>query len=425
MKNRFVLLLFLFAICAGQLRADSWPNWRGDASGSGQSPEKKIPTEWSRDTNIKWRVSLPDAGNSTPILFGDRVFITLSEDKGKLRSTLCFERGTGKLLWKKSVTYDKKEKTHPGNPYCSASPVTDGELVVTSYGPAGIVAYDFDGKEKWKHDLGPINHIWGNSSSPLLYKDLCIHYHGPGEGGYLIALDKKTGKTIWKYDEPDWDVGVRTDGFGGRDGRGVTGSFSTPILVKSTDGRDELVMSFPMEIQGFDPETGEKLWSCKGLNPLIYSSPIAKDGVVIATGGYSGNSIAVNAGGSGDVTGKGRLWYLERHNGGIGTGVIKDDLYFYPDSAGSVFCLEVKTGKTKWSAKLPGSGRSWGSFLLAGELIYAVSQSGETVVFKTNPEELEVVAQNDLGEKTNSSLAVSDGEVFLRTHEALWCIGGK
>ncbi len=415
----------MFLISVGQLRADSWPSWRGAASGSGQSKDKNIPREWSKDRNIKWRVSLSDAGNSTPIISGDRVFITLAEDKGKLRSTLCFERGSGKLLWKKSITYNEKEKTHPGNPYCSASPVTDGEIVVVSYGPAGMVAYDFEGNEKWKHNLGPISHIWGNSSSPLLYKDLCIHYHGPGEGGYLIALEKKTGKTVWKYDEPDWDPGVRTDGFRGRDGKGVIGSFSTPILVKVGDDRDELVMSFPMEMQGFDPDTGKRLWSCEGLNPLIYSSPIAGDGIVIAAGGYYGNTIAVTAGGSGDVTGKNRLWYLERHNGGIGTGVMKDGLYYYPDSGGSVHCLDTRTGETRWSAKLPGTGRSWGSFLLAGDLVYALSQGGETVVFKANPKELEMVAQNDLGEKTNSSPAVSDGEIFLRTHEALWCIGRK
>lgn len=424
MKSVSLCLFLLLLVTAGELRAESWPGWRGDARGLGQTSSENIPLTWSKEKNIKWRVDLPDAGNSTPVIHGDRVFITLAEEKGKQRSTLCFERSTGKLLWKKGVTYNKPEKTHPGNPYCSASPVTDGKIVIVSYGSAGVLAYDFDGNEKWKRDLGAIRHIWGNSSSPLLYKDLCIHYHGPGKGGYLIALDKHTGKTVWKYDEPDWKPGVRIDGFRGRDKQGVTGSFSTPIMVKTNESRDELVMSFPMEMQGFDPATGKKLWSCKGLSPLIYSSPIAADGIVVAMGGYYGNSIAIKTGGSGDVTDK-RLWYLERHNGGVGSGVIRDGLYYYPDSGGSIFCLDIKTGKTNWNAKLPGSGRSWGSLLLAGDRIYALSQGGETVVFKANPNELEVLAQNDLGEKTNASLAVSDGEIFLRTYKSLWCIAKK
>ncbi len=421
MKNFYLCSILLLLVCPGKLYAESWPAWRGDAWGSGQTSDKQIPTEWSKEKNIKWRVSLPDAGNSTPVVYGDRVFITQAEKKGTQRNTLCFDRNSGKLLWKKGITYDEVERTHPGNPYCSASPVTDGKIVIVSYGSAGLVGYDFEGNEKWKRDLGAISHIWGNSSSPLLYNDLCIHYHGPGKGGFLIALDKNTGKIIWKYDEPAWVPGVRTDGFRGRDGKGVTGSFSTPIIVKASESRNELVMSFPMEMQGFDPANGKMLWTCKGLSPLIYSSPVSQGGTVIAMGGYYGNSIAVKAGGTGDVTGA-RLWYIERHNGGIGTGVMKDGHYYYPDSGGRIYCLDVKTGTTKWDAKLPGSGRSWGSLLLAGDRIYALSQSGETVVFKANQNELEVIAENDLGEKTNASLAVSDGEIFLRTYKALWCI---
>jgi len=336
---------------------------------------------------------------------------------------MCFDRNTGDLLWKQGVTYDRPERTHPANPYCSASPTTDGEVIVVSYGSAGIAAYHLDGRRMWKRDLGAMNHVWGNSSSPLLYQNLCIHYHGPGKGGFLIALDKMTGETVWKYDEPEWKPGLRTDGFRGRDGEGVIGSFSTPIVVRAEGAsRDELVMSFPMEIQAFDPLTGKKMWSCKGLNPLVYSSPIYHDGIVLSMGGYHGNSLGVKAGGSGDVTGDRRIWYLERHNGGIGTGVVRDGLYYYPDSGGNIVCLEMKTGKTRWNERLPGSGRSWGSLLLAGDLIYALSQAGDTVVFKANPERLEVVADNRLGEKTNSSLAVSDGEIFIRTYDALWCI---
>ena len=423
MKWIFSLLSVFAFVSAETLLADSWPAWRGDLAGSGKTSETKLPTEWSQEKNIKWKIDLPDRGNSTPVIFGDKIFLTQAIDEENWRGLMCLDKNDGKLLWKKGVTYKEDERTHKSNPYCSASPATDGEMVVVSYGSAGLAAYDFDGKELWKKELGAIDHVWGNSSSPLLYDNLVIHYHGPGPGAYLIAVEKDSGNTKWKWEEPEWDVGTRTDGFRGRE-RGVVGSFSTPITYKAGD-YTELVMSFPMEMKAFAPHSGKELWTCEGLNPLVYSSPMQADGVVFATGGYQGNSIGVKVGGSGDVTKENRLWYLNRHNGGIGTGVVKDGLYFYHDSGGGVFCLDTKTGKTLWDDKLPGSGRSWGSFVLAGDLIYTLSQGGETVVFKANPEKLEVVSQNDLDEYTNSSPAISDGEIFIRTWETLWCVSEK
>jgi hypothetical protein len=155
-------------------------------------------------------------------------------------------------LWKKGLTYANKERTHPENPYCSASPSTDGEIVAAAYGSAGIAAYDLDGKQLWHRDLGAIDHVWGNSTSPVIHGDLVIHYHGPGENAVLYGLDRKTGKTVWQWQEPRWKPGKRTDGFKGREDKGIIGSFSTPIIVP-TGEREELVMSFPMEMKAFDP----------------------------------------------------------------------------------------------------------------------------------------------------------------------------
>jgi outer membrane protein assembly factor BamB len=147
--------------------------------------------------------------------------------------------------------------------------------------------------------------------------------------------------------------------------------------------------------------------------------------IVVALGGYHGNSIAVRAGGEGDVTATHRLWQKVRHNGGIGTGVIRDGLYYYHDSGGVVHCLEIETGETLWKERLPGVGKSWGSFVMADDLIYTLGQTGETVVFKANRERLEVVSQADVGEQTNSSLAPDNDQFFIRTHQALWCVGVK
>lgn len=402
--------------------AADWPAWRGDLAGSGVSPETHLPREWSREKNIRWRVDLPDRGNSTPVVLGNRIFVTQAVEAEHFRGLFCFDRKDGKLLWKKGVTYAPAEQTHRSNPYCSASPATDGRMVVASYGSAGVAAYDLEGNELWKRDFGPVDHIWGNATSPLLLSgNLCLHYHGPGKGAFLAGLDKRTGETIWKFDEPEWQVTERTDGFREKPQGGVIGSWSTPILVPAGD-REELIMSFPLQVMALNPATGKVLWTCEGLNPLVYGSPVHQDGIVVVLGGYYGNSLGVKTGGSGDVTGTHRLWHQVRHNGGIGTGVVKNGHYYY--LAGPMAqCIEMATGKLLWEARLPGKANSWGSFVLAGDWIYTLSQKGETVVFKADPAGLQVGGQGDVGEETNSSLAVSGGELFLRTYKSLWCIG--
>lgn len=424
--NRFIVLSISFSLSllmTSSLHGENWPAWRGDVVGSGQSSETKLPVHWSKEKNVRWRVALPERGNSTPVVWGDRVFVTQAVESTNWRGLMCFNRTNGKLLWKDGVTYKKPEQTHRANPYCSASPATDGKIVVASYGSAGVVCYNVKGEELWRRDFGAVSHVWGNSTSPVLHGDVVIHYHGPGKGAFLVALNKQTGKDVWRFEEPTWKPGPRTDGFRGREG-GTIGSFSTPIIV-NTDKRTELVMSFPLEIRSFDPANGKELWRCGGLNPLVYTSPVFADGKVIAMGGYQGNSVGVKVGGKGDVTESHRLWREERHAGGIGTGVIKDGHLYFSNSGGIAFCLDIKTGKTSWKERLPGQSKSWGSFMLAGDHIYSLSQAGETVVFKANPKAIEVVAHNKLGEMTNASIAPAGSELFIRTHDALWCIGSK
>ena len=417
-----LLYPLLLASVLAALHAAPWPSWRGDLAGTGHTSETKLPLTWGPEKNVRWRSPLPERGNSTPVIHGDMVFVTQAVTKDHWRGLMCFDRKDGELRWKNGLTCKKAERTHEANPYCSASPTTDGKIVVAAYGSAGLAAYDMDGKQLWHRDLGPIEHPWGNSSSPLLVDDLVIHYHGPDKEPVLYGLDRKTGATRWQWKEPKWQPGKRTDGFRGREDKGILGSFSTPIIV-DTAGRRELIMSFPMEMKAFDPSTGRELWSCAGLNPLVYTSPVHAEGVVIAMGGYQGNSIGVKTGGSGDVTRTHRLWHEIRHHGGIGNGVIHDGHYYNHNSGGVVFCDDIRTGQTIWKDRLPGAGKSWGSFLLSGDRIYTLSQAGDSVVFKASPDGLEVLARSDLDEETNSSPVASDGELFLRTHEALWCIG--
>lgn len=421
--NRLHVPLATLLIAGFTASASNWPSWRADVAGSAEAHDRTLPLEWSQEKNVKWRTPLPNRGNSTPVVWGDKVFVTQVVEKDNFRSLMCFDREDGRLLWQKGVTYTKKESSHRTNPYCSASPVTDGQRVVITFGSAGVFCYDFDGKELWSRDLGPQIHTWGNASSPVLYRDLCILYHGPGPGARMVGMDKFNGKTVWEFKEPEWKIGKRTDGFQGNEEKGIVGSFSTPIIVNSGD-RDELIMSFPLEVKAFNPETGSELWHCRGLNPLVYTSPVHHDGVVVAMGGYYGNSLAVKVGGSGDVTDTHRLWLKVRHNGGIGSGVARDGHLYYPNTSGIGYCLDIRSGKEVWEERLQGKSRTtgaWGSPVLAGDKVYFLNQGGDTIVYRAATR-FQQLAANSLGEKSNSSIVVADGELFIRTDKALWCV---
>jgi len=419
------ILTFAFVVgslSCGCARAANWPAWRG-TEGVGTTPEKNLPVRWSATENVKWKVPLPDRGNSTPIVWADKVFVTQAIEKDHVRTLMCFARADGKLLWQQSVKYSAAEETHEDNPYCSASPVTEGECVIVCHGSAGVFCYDFTGQTLWKRDLGKQEFEWGNASSPVLSGDVCVLYFGPGKGARLLGLDKKAGKTLWEYHEPEIDVGKRTDGFRGQE-PGVICTYSTALLVKTPD-RDELIMSFPRYIRAFDPKTGKELWHCDGLNPLVYTSPIHNDGVVVAMGGYFGNSVAVKTGGNGNVTETHRLWQTVRTKTGIGSGVIHDGHIYLLNSGGIAECYEAKTGKTVWSERVRGDGPkadSWSSMVLAGDRIYILNQSGDCIVLKASPK-FEMIGANSVGnELCNASLAVSDGDLFIRTHKHLWRI---
>ncbi|MCB1080081.1 MAG: PQQ-binding-like beta-propeller repeat protein, partial [Verrucomicrobiae bacterium] len=202
-------------------RANDWPSWRGP-NGDGKLAEAAdYPKEWSATKGIAWKVALPDRGNSSPIVSGDKVFLTQSEKEGQLRSLICFDAKSGKELWKQTIDHGKVEQTHKTNPHCPASPVTDGTLVFAWHGTAGLYAYDFDGKEKWHRDLGTdYDHIWGpNAASPVLLGSGLIVHAGPGPVEKLFALNKDTGKTIWETD---------LDEFESQDAKQFKGSWATP-----------------------------------------------------------------------------------------------------------------------------------------------------------------------------------------------------
>jgi outer membrane protein assembly factor BamB len=408
----------MFFQLAVLLVAAHWPLWRGP-EGLGISVDQPHSTHWSKTENVLWRVALPEPGNSTPVVWGNRVFVTQALKQQNRRTLMCFDRASGKLLWQSGVTYSEPETTHPTNPYASASPATDGTIVVVWFGSAGMFAYDMEGREVWRRDLGKQRHTWGYGSSPILHGDHVFLNFGPGDRAFLIALDKKTGKTAWQVDAPSG----QGNQFANWSANDMYGSWTTPIVIRSGD-REGLVISWPHRVSAFAPGSGRLLWTCEGLGDLVYPSPIYSDGIIVAMGGFGGPSLAVRAGGSGDVTSTHRLWQLPKSRQMIGSGVISDGRIYVVDNSGIAECLELETGKVIWTSRLKASGENsgvWSSLVLNRDRIFVMNKSADVFVFKAAPQ-FELLATNSLGEDTNSSVVISEGDVFLRTHQALWCI---
>lgn len=400
-------LLAGICFCGDGARGDNWPAWRG-ASGNGVTGERDLPIKFGPLENIHWKVKLPEAGNSTPIIWGDRVFVTCPVDGGKVRCLICFDRENGNELWRKSVAYPAKESAHSDNPFCSGSPTTDGERVYASFDSAGVVACDFSGKTIWERDLGKLTHVFGPASTPVLYKHLLIIHRGPGEPTQIIALDKRSGKTVWQTDES------------GKNDK-LYGSWSTPVIYRAGD-HDEFALSMPAELKGYDPLTGKELWRCEGLGPSNYPDTVVADNLLLGISGFRKSMMAVRMGGHGDITKSHRLWYVPETQQRIGTGVVKDGNLYVSNATGIAECIEIQSGKTIWKERL--GGNLWGSMLLAGDKLYVANTQGEVFVLAASPK-FEVLAKNDMAEHIKAAIAPSDGQLFIRTYQNLYCVGER
>jgi outer membrane protein assembly factor BamB len=292
--------------------------------------------------------------------------------------------------------------------------------VITWHDAGGLKCYDLDGKELWSRELGALNHMWGYGSSPVIYRDRVLLNCGPGKRVYRAAFELESGKTLWEQEE-EQDSESPENNAGGK----YKGSWATPIIV-NIDGKDQAVCSMPTRVVSYDPLSGEIIWSCDGIRgpkgDLAYSSPLIGEGVLVATGGFGGPSLAVKLGGKGDVTESHRLWRAERNPQSIGSGVIVGKHMFKPNAGpGTVECLNPETNEVLWTERAVGS--CWGSIVAAEGRLYVTNQNGATFVFKPNAEKYEQIAENPLGESSNSTPAISDGNIFIRTHRHLYCIG--
>jgi outer membrane protein assembly factor BamB len=415
--------------------AGQWPAWRG-SEGSGLCDETQLPFRWSTNENVRWHVALPDRGNSTPIVWSNRVFVTQAIAGENRRTLMCFDGRDGKLLWQRGPVWPDKELTHPDNPPCTPSPVTDGERVIAWFGSAGLYCFDFDGRELWRRDLGLQKHVWGYASSPVLYRDLCFLNFGPGPRSFIIALDKKTGATVWQRDAPGISANAKWVDFGGQaesDKPGgqtvaeIAGSWATPLIVPVTGG-DELVVAFALQLRAFVPATGELLWTCAGPNIGVYGSPFFGEGlVVLNANGLTNTVTTVRPGGRGDITKTHRAWLQLPGNNKfcLGAGVIHRGHIYQMNMTGLFECRAMNTGQLLWEERLTGTGArntSWSAPVLAGDRLYIANRNADVFVLRASPK-FECLATNSIGsEPMNASLAMANGSIFIRTDRQLWCI---
>jgi outer membrane protein assembly factor BamB len=399
--------------------AGDWPAFRGPA-GDGVSTETGVPLAWSAE-NVLWTAPLPFRGNSSPIVSRGRVFVTCSTNRfGTRRGLFCFDRRDGRQLWSRFVEFEDAEPTHDDNPYCTPTPAADGERVVVWHGSAGLHCYGYDGTPVWSRDLGPFRHLWGHAASPIFHGEAVILNCGPGKRTFVTAIDRCTGETIWQTDEPGGDDGINRPA----ETANMLGSWSTPV-VAHVDDRDQIVVGLPFHVQAYDPDDGRVIWSCRGLGNVVCGSVLVGDGVGAAFGGFFGPSLGFRLTGEGDISDSSRLWHVTKSSPQrVATGVIVNGSIYVASTAG-VECLDLHTGAKRWYQRLRGkANKIWSSLIAAEGRVYVTDQDGTTFVFSADPSKFELLATNGGGGPTNSTLAISNGQIFMRTFTHLICIAG-
>jgi len=398
--------------------AENWPQWRGPNL-NGVSQEKNLPAKWTAQENVIWKIAMPGLSGSTPIIWGEKIFLNVAE--GDNLALWCVDRNKAEVLWKRPLGGGnvKMRKQNISSP----SPVTDGRNVYVMTGTGLLKGFSFAGKEVWSRDIqkdyGSFGLNWGYASSPLLYDNALfvpvLHGMKTDDPSYLLRIDAKTGKTVWKVERPTKAERESPD------------AYITPALLKYGN-MVEIVLTGGDCVTGHDPATGKELWRSDGLNPgrnpfyRIVASPLVYDGIIYAPTRVK-PLLAIKAGGRGDITTSHRLW--EFQNGPDVPTPVTDGKYFYSiDDRGVMWCLDAKTGKTVYGPQRIKSGTYSSSPVLADGKIYITSEDGLTTVIEAGPE-FEVLAENDLADYCLSSPAISDGQIFIRTTQHLYCIGKR
>jgi outer membrane protein assembly factor BamB len=399
----------LLVLAPASARAEEWPGWRGPR-GDGTSTETGLPVRWNATDNIAWKVPLPGIGHSSPILCGDRLFVTTCVQPQLQRVLLCLDRRDGKILWQRVVCTSRLEPKHKLNSFASSTPVTDGKYVWVTFlkqPDIEVACYDFEGNKVWQRSPGKFFSVHGFCSSPVLYKDLLIINGDQDAKAFLVALDKGTGAERWRIDRPN-----------------RTRSYCPPIVVEAA-GKKQLVLSGSRCVASYDPDTGAQNWIIKGPTEQYVASLVYTDGVLFMTAGFPEyHNMGIRPDGSGDVTHTHVLWHEKRttaRNAAYVPSPIADAHHFYLVSdPGYASCFAATTGKRLWKEQL--GGHHSASPVSAEGRLYFLDDEGMTHVLKAGPT-FEVLSRSPLGEECYASPAIAHGHIFIRTLHHLVCIG--
>ena len=416
--SALVVLAATLPIAATSEAGENWPAWRGPHR-DGVSAERNLPLRWDTEENITWKLALPQWSGSTPIIWGDKIFLNVAD--GRDIQLWCVDRNTGMPIWKKRLS-GGNHREHKQN-MSSPSPVTDGRHVYVMTGTGIFTAFDFEGNQQWRRDIqqdyGRFGLNWGYASSPLLFEDALflqvLHGMRTNDPSYVLRIDKNTGQTVWRVERPTDARAESPD------------SYATPALLQY-DGQTEVVITGGDVVTGHDPEDGEELWRADGLNPRnnrsyrIVASPVVADGLIYAPTRVR-PLLALKPGGRGDVTTSHLAW--STRNGPDVPTPVTDGTYFYIiNDSGIVWCLDAKTGEEIYGRKRLRRSTYSASPVLADGKIYITNEDGLTTVLKAGPE-FEVLAENRLDDYCLSSPAISDGQIFIRTTRYLYAIGER
>jgi outer membrane protein assembly factor BamB len=396
-----------------------WNRFRGP-TGMGVADVSGLPVEWSQDDGLVWKIALPGAGASSPVTFGDRIYLTsytgffVPDEPGGSpeelkRHLIALRLDDGQVVWDKAVAAKLPEEERiRDHGFAASSVAADEERIYAFFGKTGAFAFDHDGNQLWQADVGPKTNGWGSAASPVLYKDL-VFINASVESESLVALDRKTGEQKWRAG-------------------GIREAWNTPLVVTAASGREELIVPVQGSVLAFAPDSGESLWSCKtDIGWYMVPSVVAADGVVYCLGGRSGTAaLAVRAGGSGDVTATHRLWTSLKGSNVSSPVFLDGHLYWTHESREIAYCAKADTGEIIYEQRLERSGQFYASALLADGRLYYVSRNGKTFVLAAKPQ-FEQLAVNDLSDRGvfNASPAVAGNRLLIRSDKFLYCVGAK
>jgi len=415
--KRVALVTLVWMLMNPFVMADNWGHWRGP-TGNGIALNAEPPTSWSATKNVKWKVEIPGRSSGSPVVWDDSVFVVSSVPTGKANGRLpnldfklfCFDRKNGKKLWEQTaVTATPHEDTHATNGFASASPCTDGKHVYAHFGSRGLYCYTMDGKLVWKRDdFGNMQTrlMFGEGSSPTIEGNKILvpwDHDGPSA---LYALDKLTGKTIWKTprDEPT--------------------CWATPLVAEFA-GKKQVIMNGQSFARSYDLETGKELWRCAGQTERPVASAVADKDLAFVGSGHKGSFLgAFRMDGTGDIKGTNKVaWSLDRDTPDIGSPILSSGrIYFYKGKSGQLSCVDAATGKPYYMAsRIPGVESTYASPVAAGGYVFLTGRNGTTVVIK-DASELSIIQTNSLGEPVDATPAPVGNELFVRGEKHLFCI---